>query len=159
MLLIIIFVAFFLTFNSNPFFTTFLQGPGISSTTTNTSVVKIGTNVIKVEIADTPDKRIKGLSGRESIASDSGMLFIFQKPDKYEFWMKDMRFALDFIWINGNSVMDLLKNIPPPAPDQSIDTIPHYAPVNDVDKVLEVSSGYIDTHHISVGDKVDFVNN
>ncbi|MBU4141500.1 DUF192 domain-containing protein, partial [Patescibacteria group bacterium] len=64
--------------------------------------IKIGGKIIKVEIADMPEKQAKGLSGRKFLAENHGMLFVFTSPDHYSFWMKDMNFSLDFIWISGS---------------------------------------------------------
>lgn len=122
-----------------------------ASSTQETVLVKVKMNV---EIANTKEKRSKGLGGRESLASDSGMLFIFEKSDKYQFWMKGLRFPLDFIWISGDRVVDILKNIAPPEKDQPDESLPRYAPVVTVDKVLEVNAGFVDTYNIRVGDKI-----
>lgn len=109
----------------------------------------------KVEVADTQKKRSKGLGGRESLASDEGMLFVFPKPDKHPFWMKGLTFPLDFIWIKGDTVVDLLQNIPPPAPGQTDESLPIYSSKEDVDKVLEVNGGTTQRLNIKVGDRVE----
>lgn len=115
--------------------------------------------IVRIELAETPDKRAKGLGGRTSLASDSGMLFVFNKPSKYQFWMKEMKIPLDFIWIKGDQVVDILANVPPPQPNQSDQTLPIYAPVTDVDRVLEVNSGFVASNSIKVGDKLKLVEN
>lgn len=109
---------------------------------------------LKVELADTQVKRNKGLGGRQALATDEGMLFIFEKPDKYPFWMKGLNFPLDFVWIRGDKVKDVLPNIQPPAPNQTDASLPIYQPKEDVDKVLEVSAGTIQRLDIKVGDTV-----
>ena len=109
---------------------------------------------LKVEIADTQDKRSKGLGGRESLATDSGMLFIFPKPDKYPFWMKGLKFPLDFIYIREDKVIDFLPNIQPPSAGATDESLPIYLPREEVDKVLEVASGTIEKLNIKVGDKI-----
>lgn len=118
------------------------------------AAVTINGAALKVEIADTQQKRSKGLSGKESIATDEGMLFIFEKTDKYPFWMKGLAFPLDFIWIKGETIVDLLSNAPFPAPGQSDTALPIYQPKEDVDKVLEVSAGTIQRLNIKVGDVI-----
>ena len=70
--------------------------------------------MVRVEIRDDTNGRNLGLSGRSSLAENEGMLFIFDTPAVYEFWMKDMNFPLDFIWINNGLVVDLSEHIPPP---------------------------------------------
>lgn len=64
-------------------------------------------------VADTEEKKNKGLSGIVSLKDNQGMIFIFEKPDFYYFWMKDMRFPLDFIFLNENKVVDTITDISP----------------------------------------------
>lgn len=111
---------------------------------------------ISIEISDTKEKRSLGLSGRESLASDSGMLFLYEKADKYRFWMKGMKIPLDFIWINDSRVVDLLKNIEPPKNNQADKELSLVAPIVAVDKILEVNAGFINSHNIKVGDKIEY---
>lgn len=56
---------------------------------------------IYVDLALTPSEQIKGLGGKESLAPGNGMLFVFDKPKEQCFWMKDMKFAIDIVWINA----------------------------------------------------------
>lgn len=116
--------------------------------------VSINEAKIKVEVADTQSKRSQGLGGRESLASDSGMLFIFEREEKYAFWMKGLSFALDFIWINGDKVVDILQNVPPASPGQKDEDLPIYTPAVPVDKVLEVNAGTVARYNIKVGDTI-----
>lgn len=123
-----------------------------------TTVVKnlqINSATLKVEIADTQAKRSKGLGGRQSIASDEGMLFIFPKVDKYPFWMKGLSFPLDFIWIKGDKVIEILPNIQPPKSGEADASLPIYQSKEEVDKVLEVLGGTIERLNIKVGDTVN----
>lgn len=107
---------------------------------------------LKVEIADTASKRSKGLGGRESLASDSGMLFVFDNVGNYPFWMKGMKFSLDFIWIKGDKVLDTMQNILPPNSGQKDADLPIYQSKEAIDKILEVSSGTVDRLNIKIGD-------
>lgn len=116
--------------------------------------IQINDATLRVEVADTQEKRSKGLGGKETLASDEGMLFIFPKTDKYPFWMKGLKFPLDFIWIRDNKVVDLLPNIQPPAAGQSDESLPIYQSKEDADKVLEISAGTIQRLDIKVGDTV-----
>lgn len=117
--------------------------------------VKISDTVINIELADTQSKRSKGLGGRASLASDSGMLFTFDKADKYPFWMKGLSFPLDFIWIRGGSVVDISENIQPPPPNTPDSAVPILTANTEVDKVLEVSGGFVKEHNLKVGDKIE----
>jgi uncharacterized membrane protein (UPF0127 family) len=64
--------------------------------------VRIGEKVIKAEVRDTDAGRSLGLSGKESLKANEGMLFIFDTPTTYGFWMKDMKFAIDIVWLDPN---------------------------------------------------------
>lgn len=123
---------------------------------TSTPETKLIKAQLAIEVVDSKEERAKGLGGRESIASESGMLFTFEKVDKYKFWMKGMKIPLDFIWINNDRVVDLLADVKPPSQNQSDETLPLFAPTVVIDKVLEVNAGYIKSHNIRVGDKIEF---
>lgn len=125
----------------------------VISDPTNTNVKSI----LNIEIADTKEKRAKGLGGRDSLATDSGMMFTFDKPGQYQFWMKGMRIPLDFIWVNDNKVVDLLQNILPPEVNQADNTLPIYAPVVSITQMIEVNAGFINANNIQIGDKVGFL--
>ena len=110
------------------------------------SKLRVRDSEIWVEIADTESKREQGLSGRDKLDSDSGMLFIFDRPDKYSFWMKDMKINLDFVWIRDGKIVYLSRNISNPTT---------LYPPYDVNKVLEVNAGFIDANKLEVGDKIE----
>lgn len=114
------------------------------------SQVKIDENVFLVEIANDPAEMVKGLSGRESLAGNRGMLFLFGAPTIQTFWMKGMNFPLDIIWIKGNTVAGFAKNAPP---DNS-QAPAIYASPEPVDKVLEINAGLVKKLGINVGDKI-----
>jgi uncharacterized membrane protein (UPF0127 family) len=109
-------------------------------------VVKIGDTTIRVDISDTPALREKGLSGRESIEDGNGMLFVFEKPGMYGFWMKDMNFPIDIVWINSdNEVIGVEDSLSP-------DTYPKpFFPIEAVKYVLELPAGYSSQHGIKAG--------
>lgn len=116
--------------------------------------LQINNATIQVEIADTQAKRNQGLGGRTSLGSDQGMLFVFDKVDKYPFWMKGMNFPIDFIWIRGNKVVDLLVNAQPPVSGQTDASLPIYQSSEAIDKVLELPAGTVGRFNIKVGDTV-----
>jgi uncharacterized membrane protein (UPF0127 family) len=83
-------------------------------------------------------------------AANEGMLFIFQQKEQPEFWMKDMKFPLDIIFINDDTVTDITKNAKPnDSPNR-----PRYKPTTNINYVLEVNAGDTDKKKIQVGDKV-----
>ncbi len=116
--------------------------------------VKIREAVFYVEIADDDAERGKGLSGRESLPEDRGMLFVFENPGRYSFWMYEMRFALDIIWIDEDGrVVHIEENLQPCTPNQVCSS---YTPSADAKYVLEVNAGLAKKHGIVVGDVVEF---
>lgn len=114
--------------------------------------ITIGKTKIPVEVADTPPKRAQGLSDRDFLPPGTGMLFVFPKAGIYSFWMKDMRFALDFIWINDSKVVQISTNIPPP--DKYGSNMPVVTPGSPVTHVLEVPAGFVSANKLAVGDSV-----
>lgn len=113
---------------------------------------------LRVEIADTPSKRSKGLGGRESLGQDEGMLFIFPSSGKHSFWMKGLKFPLDFVWIKGDQVVDIITSAQPPVSDQNDKDLPIYSSKVEADKVLEVNSGVVERLKIKVGDMIKITN-
>ncbi len=112
----------------------------------------IGETVVYITVADTEQERSQGLSGKRSLRADEGMLFIFDKAGVYPFWMKDMQFDLDFVYINNNSVVDLIEAVPAPKNNNgNVEIINASVPF---EWVLEVPAGWVMKNRIKVGDKV-----
>jgi uncharacterized membrane protein (UPF0127 family) len=123
----------------------------VKSSQTNVTQIKIKDQIIKAEVVDNEESRMKGLSGRESLAGDEGMLFVFEKPDIYPFWMKDMKFALDIIWIKDKHIVNLTKNAEPPTTAGKIMT---YTPNAEAELVLEVNAGFCQENNVIIGDEI-----
>ena len=122
----------------------------------NLNKIKVGNNTLNIEIADTQASRLQGLSDREKLDQNSGMLFVFDKTDEIRgFWMKDMNFPLDFIWINDDKIIQIDKNVPAPAPDTPDSQLTIYQSHLPVDYVLEVNAGFADQNNLKVGDSVE----
>lgn len=118
--------------------------------------VELGGTKITVEVADTDALRKQGLSGREGLRENHGMLFLFPVRDRYAFWMKDMRFSIDMVWIAKGVVASVNENaLPEPGVDLS--HLKLYIPDVPVDTVIELPSGFVHTHHINLGTPVYFV--
>src|SRR3989344_3587537 len=80
----------------------------------NTPYVKIAGEKIHVMLALTPIEQQQGLSGRDGLKDDEGMLFVFANSGEHLFWMKDMKFPIDIIWLNDNrEVIYIKKNARP----------------------------------------------
>lgn len=120
----------------------------LTSCSRNQKFVEINNHKINIEVADTDEKRTKGLSGRKTLCDNCGMLFVFEEPGNYSFWMKDMNFLLDFIYIKGDTIVDLKQNISPNTYPQIINSLELF------DKVLETNQGIIDKYNIKIGEVV-----
>ncbi|QQS22681.1 DUF192 domain-containing protein [bacterium] len=119
--------------------------------------VQIGNNKLLVQIADTDSLRQKGLSGTKRLTHNQGMLFDFTNTAnrRPSFWMKDMNFSIDIIWIKDNKIIGIEKSVPAPeinTPDYELKT---YSPPGSITHVLEVNAGWSDQNGISVGDKIE----
>ena len=118
-----------------------------------TALVSLGGVNVTASLSTTPDSQSKGLSIKDSLNENEGMLFIFESPQKYSFWMKDMKFPIDIIWINSTGkIAHLEKNL---SPCYLLLPCPSYAPKNDSLYVLEVVSNFTNKFGVSVGDSVE----
>ena len=117
----------------------------------NIKAIQIMGQNIRVNLATTDAAREQGLSGRENLKEDEGMLFVFDYPDKYSFWMKDMNFPIDMIWIGENKEIIYIKR------DARPESFPEsYGPTADSKYVLEIVSGLSSKNNFKEGDKVKF---
>lgn len=112
--------------------------------------LKINQTNILVEIAETPIKKAKGLSNRNFLPENQGMLFIYKKPDNYSFWMKGMKFPLDFVWIRNNQIVEITRNVRP----EDYQPPKVLIPKEKVDMVLEINAGLVEKLKIEVGKKI-----
>ncbi len=117
------------------------------------AVVQIGNSTLTVDVASTPEAQHQGLGGRASLGPNEGMLFTFPSADLYGFWMKDMRFPLDFVWIAGNRIVGFEQNVDPQIGATDAE-LRNYYPSSPVDKVLELSAGRVQSLGVQVGDTV-----
>jgi len=120
------------------------------------SKISINSQVFDVELAVSSEQQAKGLSDRDNLEQGHGMLFIFKPAEQPAFWMKDMRFNLDIVWIANGEVVDVSRNLPFPKPGTRSDELPTYSPPTVIDYVLELNAGEAD--NISVGDRIEIVN-
>ena len=109
-------------------------------------------NCVTVEVVSKQVDMDRGLMYRTSLEQNKGMLFVFPYDNKDSFWMKNMRFNLDIVWI---SLDGRIVFISPNIPACSADPCPIYTPDKEARYVLELNSGYTTSHHWKVGDKLD----
>jgi len=119
----------------------------------HTGSLKVANKTYSLEIADTPEKHQKGLSGRKSLPDNRGMLFTFEKPDYYSFWMKDMQFPIDIIFVNGKKVVTVYSEVPPPTSPSEELLLYQSDAVSD--RVIELNAGEAKKDNIKKGDTLD----
>jgi len=129
--------------------------PDRSAPTPRSGQVGAGGHTFRVELARTIIEHSRGLSGRERLGDDEGMFFIFGSSSVQHFWMKDMRFPIDIIWIRGDRVVGTTENMEP-EPTKSIFTLTVYSSPEPADRVLEVNAGTVATYGIRAGDAAVF---
>lgn len=115
------------------------------------TIVSAPKGLIDTMIAETDEQRIKGLGGRKILGEEEGMLFPFVESAIQGFWMKDMNFPIDIIWLDEDkTVVGIEKEVSP-------DTYPEifYSP-SEIKYVLELNSGASDRYGIASGTKLVF---
>lgn len=137
-------------------FTVILISSFFTSKSQEPTQVTINNEKFHVEIAKTDKEKQIGLSNKEVLGANEGMLFLFDKPDYYSFWMKEMKFPIDIIFINGNKVTTIFSNALPPSGSEGNLTI--YQPKEKSDKVLEVNAGLAKELNLKEGSSIDINN-
>ncbi len=115
--------------------------------------VTINQVTIEAKLADTKAKQVRGLSGEDTLSDSQGMLFIFPEYQTRNFWMKDMLFPIDTIWILDNKIIGIQKNIPLLQNGQ----ITRYQSPLPVNYALEVKAGVCDKNNFKIGDEVKII--
>jgi len=113
--------------------------------------LKINNQTVTIEVVKSVKDMAKGLSGRESLCSDCGMLFAYADYHVRQFWMKDMNFALDIVWIKDDVIVGFAENIQTFDAQGEITRITSNEAVN---LVLELNAGWIGQNNVKIGDKV-----
>ncbi|MBK7404029.1 MAG: DUF192 domain-containing protein [Phycisphaerales bacterium] len=138
-----------------------------SSAASNVESVKLGDEMFHLELALTQDKRFQGLSGREHIEKDGGMLFVFPRPSVQAFVMRDCPVAIDIIFLDPSGrivAMHQMKVEEPRREDEPKATSPgadkyeqrlvRYSSKFAAQFVIELAGGTLDRLHLTEGDLV-----
>ncbi len=116
------------------------------------SVILPDKTVLTMELATTQEQWIRGLMYRHSLAPNTGMLFIYDHPAPYAFWMKNCFIHLDIIWLSADKkIVYYVENVPPC--DQS--DCPSYGSMNMAKYVVEANPGTVKKHKLKLGDKIE----
>lgn len=134
--------------------------------------IRVGNTTLSIEVADTPEKRNQGLSDRKSLYPDCGLLFIFDSPGIYPFWMRRMYFDIDILWIRNGEVADITYGAKAPPkfsltprgcqagngeclnPEWETPKTFYQSKIP-VNMVLEVNAGWVKEKGIKIRDRVD----
>ena len=120
-------------------------------------VVRIGEATYVVDLAVLPEEHQQGLSGRESMDRETGMLFVFEDEKPLYFWMKEMHFPLDIIWIDAECrLLEVAADVPTPPPNASNEEIPRVQSPSPARYVLELNAGEAARSGLRPGDTVEF---
>jgi len=113
--------------------------------------IKINDAVLIAEVADDGEERKLGLGNHESLGENEGMLFVFDKPDKYAIWMQDVEFPIDVIWLNANKEVVYIENEMKPNSYPS-----KFRPADSALYVIEAPAGFVKENSISNGQKANW---
>lgn len=104
---------------------------------------------VLASIASTSEARIKGLSGTPSLPVGVVKLFVFDKSDIWSFWMKDMKYPIDIIWLDEKTTVIHIEKVITPA------TYPaSYSSISPARYVIETKAGFVELNQIEIGDEV-----
>jgi uncharacterized membrane protein (UPF0127 family) len=109
---------------------------------------------VVAELAVSPEERARGLMFRDELHEDQAMLFLFTEEDIHSFWMKNMRFAIDILWLDRNKRIVHIESRVPPCPREPCET---YVPDSVAGFVIELQSGCAEKHGLRVSDRLEFI--
>lgn len=112
----------------------------------------VGGNLcIQLERVSSPEDSARGLSGRQSLPPDRGMLFVFSRSGEHCFWMNDMNFPIDMVWLNADKkVVHIVKNAQPSSYPDS------FCPPTAAKYVLEINAGKASQAGLKTGSQLQF---
>jgi len=123
--------------------------------TNKTPTVTIKSHSFTVELATNPMQWEQGLAYRDSISMDHGMLFLFPDKQYRYFWMRGMRFPLDIIWVDDNTIIGMETNVPVPT-ETNPGVTTSYKSTIPINRVLELSAGSVELYSLKIGEKIKY---
>lgn len=122
----------------------------------NTRTIELGSQIIQVEIADTPEEWELGLSYRDTLAEDHGMLFVFPNESRRVFWMRGCNFDIDLAYIESNGIISEIITMEKEPLDTPLDSLTTYPSQSTTIKyALEMIGGWFEEHNVNAGTIVD----
>ena len=111
--------------------------------------ITINDQIISVDVASTPGQQEQGLSGRKSLEKNTGMLFVFPKPGSVGFWMKDMNFSIDMVWLDNTGKVVTIKEHATPEGYPEV-----FYPTTPAQYVIELPDRDTERLHIEIGQTI-----
>ncbi len=112
----------------------------------------IGNQTYQLEVVRSEEARQQGLSGRASLPTYHGMMFLFDTPDRYTFWMDRMKFSIDMIFLKDGVIVNIANNVPfPKTPNESPAVV---RPQQAFNQVLELPAGDADRLGLKIGQRI-----
>ena len=128
--------------------------------TPRVDVVLPDRTVVHAELAATEAVRERGLMFRTDLPAGQGMLFVFDEPGRYPFWMQNCLIPIDIVWLDTEGkVVSVAASVPPCRlaacdPPCASDACPTYGGDEMAKYVLEIPSGYAEPHGVKVGERL-----
>lgn len=114
----------------------------------NTACVKLGSGCFKLERLEDNPKRLKGLSDRDSLPQDHGLLFVFDDIREQCMWMKDMKFSIDMVWLDEQKKIVKIEDKVSP------ETYPKAFCADNTKYVIELNAGVAGQAGLKIGDRL-----
>lgn len=121
-------------------------------TSSETPTATINNYTFKLEVARAQKEKEIGLSKKKTLEKNAGMLFLFEKPAYYSFWMKNMKFSIDIIYIRDRRIVTIHKNVK--SPKSLNENLSIYNSSKPADTVLEINAGLSQKYKFKEGDIV-----
>lgn len=115
--------------------------------------VFLNSKAYRLEVVKTDEARNQGLSGREALLPGTGMLFLFDRPDRYSFWMEKMRFPIDIVFLTNGTIVNIANKVQPPK--TATEPPATVRPQQLFNQVIEIPAGDADVLGLKVGQKVN----
>lgn len=97
---------------------------------------------------------IRGIRNKKDIPDGTGVIFKFSSATNSPYWMKDMLFPIDIIWVDNNKIVDYAENLKVPFPNQPPESLRFYKPAVPASSAIEVKAGFIREFGLSKGDEI-----
>lgn len=112
------------------------------------------TTVVRAYLADQSAEHQLGLGAVESLPDGYGMVFVFPTMAERAFWMKNVAYPIDIIWLQNDEIVAITAHVPGADPDASDATLPTYSANMPINGAIELPAGFSEKHSITVDQSV-----